>query len=139
MEEGFFFFRNVEISSFFSTSLHSNLFFLRVQFLRRSTVEATQGKGCIFTERAERFKILILEDRGKILLGFDFFSFLFFLVARMRCREWRKDFFFVMLKLVLFYFSFEFILFKSFQFLKRSAVEAIQRKGCIFTERAERF
>ena len=34
MEEGFFFFRNVEISSFFSTS-HSNLFFLRVSsFLR---------------------------------------------------------------------------------------------------------
>ena len=57
----FFFFRNVEISSFFSTSLHSNLFFLRVQFLRLA-VETIQGKGCIFTERAERFKILILED-----------------------------------------------------------------------------
>ena len=78
-------------------------------------------------------------DRGRILLAFDFFSFLFFLVARMRCREWRKDFFFVMLKLVLFYFSFEFILFKSFQFLRRSTVEATQGKGCIFTEHAERF
>ena len=78
MEEGFFLdiniyysFCNIEINSFFSIS-HSNLFLFKsrfesFQFLRRSTVEAIQGllwerKGCIFTERAKRFKILILED-----------------------------------------------------------------------------
>ena len=82
MEEGFFF-RNVEISSFFSTSLHSNLFFLRVQFLRRSTVEATQGKSCIFIERAKRFEILILEGE----LGEDSSCLRFLFVSFLSCCE----------------------------------------------------
>ena len=66
MEEGFFFFRNVEISSFFSTSLHSNLFertfFSKVSNFLGDQLLKLLKERVVFIERAERFEILILED-----------------------------------------------------------------------------